>query len=103
MKKARSGVPDDSSVSSVSKELLIHFPSFLLRKIEATPPGMKISAATKITNRPTGAQPMPMYVAVSDSKSPRIRPPMIAPTVEPRPPRIVMTKEMSVNWPPMAG
>ncbi len=31
---------------------------------------MKMSAATKMTNLPTGAHPMPIYVAVSDSKTP---------------------------------
>jgi len=37
-----------------------YFPSFLLLSSDATPPGMKISTATKMMNRPTGAQPMPI-------------------------------------------
>jgi len=40
---------------------------------------------------------MPRYVAVMDSNMPRIRPPVMAPKVEPRPPRIVITKAIRVN------
>ncbi len=37
-----------------------HFPNFLVLSSDATPPGRKMSAPTKIMNRPTGAHPIPM-------------------------------------------
>ena len=46
---------------------------------------------------------MPKYVAPMLSASPRVTPPKMAPTVDPRPPRMVMMKAFAVKGPPRSG
>jgi len=84
-------------------QVFFHLPNLFRSKRERMPPGMKISAATKMTNLPTGAHPMPIYVAVSDSKTTKDKSADYGPDSGAKSPRIVITKAMSVNCPPRSG
>ena len=51
---------DGEQYDQQSQQDFFHLPNLLRRRRDATPPGTKIKAATKIANLPSGAQPIPI-------------------------------------------